>query len=271
MARSNKQNRSRARKDAGDHTRSQPGTPRPHGPRPLGRGAGCERDTENIVEHLKHQTHHRKGGGGGGVTGGAGTGRKDKRGSLHQGSRKRRGDRNREESSQCGNCGGNRGCRHRCPSRSANAEAIESDNAITFLDGVVSNRQPSTPCTNCEALQLHNQHLYDSITNVMVDWAREVGVDIDGERHATASVDTEEMEWQREHVFIIPADHRKVTDSELLGLENARPGLSATGGPGRLGGGYDELLGQPRGQVEALDRQSPALQYHPMDTAGAIS
>lgn len=263
MARSNKQNRYRTRKDAGDQTRSQPGTPRPRGPRPLGRGAGCDRDTENIAEHLKHQIHHRNGGGGGRDGGGAG--RKDKRGSLQQGSRKLRGENKSAASHKCGNCGECRRGKHRCPSRKAATGAVESEDAITFSDGVVCTRQPPAPCTNCEALHLHNQQLYESITDAMVEWTKEVGVDIDGDRHTTASVDTEEMEWQREHVFIIPADHRKVTDNELLGLENARLG--------RVGGGYDQLLAQPWGQTEALPRPAPApaLQYHPTDIAGNSS
>ncbi|TLS25142.1 hypothetical protein PpBr36_07230 [Pyricularia pennisetigena] len=266
MARSNKPNRYRARKDTGDHARSQPGTPRPRGPRPLGRGAGCDRDTDNTAEHSKNQMHHRNGGRGG-RGGGAGAGRKDKRGSLHQGSRKPRSNNKDAVSLQCGICGECRCSRLICSPRKAAIETIESNTAMTSSDGLVSSRQPPTSCTNCEAMQLHNRQLYESMTDVMVDWAREVGVDIEGDRDATASVDTEEMEWQREHVFIIPADHRKVTDNELLGLENARLGLAAVGGLGRVGGGYDQLLAQPWRQVEALARPAPALQYHPMDIA----
>ncbi|TLD11381.1 hypothetical protein PgNI_05804 [Pyricularia grisea] len=225
MTRSNKQNRYRAGKDASDHTRSHPGTPRPRGPRPLGRGTGCDRGTENVPENLKHQMHHRNGGAGG-RGGGSGAGRKDKRGSLHQGSRKPRGDNKSVASPQRRNCGECRRSKHKCSSSEVDTEAVETDKAITFSEGVVSSRQQPIPCTNCEALQLHNQQLYESIKDVMVDWARDVGVDIDGDRDATASVDTEEMEWQREHVFIIPADHRKVTDSRSVGQAGAGASIS---------------------------------------------
>lgn len=214
--------------------------------------------------------HHRNGGAGG-RGGGSGAGRKDKRGSLHQGSRKPRGDNKSVASPQRRNCGECRRSKHKCSSSEVDTEAVETDKAITFSEGVVSSRQQPIPCTNCEALQLHNQQLYESIKDVMVDWARDVGVDIDGDRDATASVDTEEMEWQREHVFIIPADHRKVTDSELLGLENSRPGLAAAGGLSSVGGGHEQLLAQPWGQVEALARPAPALQYHSMNIASDSS
>ncbi|KLU91434.1 hypothetical protein MAPG_09954 [Magnaporthiopsis poae ATCC 64411] len=144
-----------------------------------------------------------------------------------RGQKRRRGDKGLLCESQPGEAQRGSGWPSR-PKDDAGAAATvgASDGGKGGLSNAGDSEAAHEPCGHCDHVARHNRWLYLDIMHGLSFWATAVGVLPDGIGGAgpRMALAAEDMDWRREHIYIIPADHRKLTDEELKAAALPRGG-----------------------------------------------